>query len=167
MPFLIDDKYLTDNTNIATSTKDKSLRVAMQTVTVINLKPLLGLPLYELYEQHLAGQATLSAKQAELLVSIQYYMALRVEREMMYNLLNVNNKGVTQDEHAANMAVVNAKRQDVEAKAEFVKSSILNYLAVYKADFPQFYPEPACPAIQVTDYAVGLVFAPQPTHYFM
>ena len=166
MAYLIDDRYLTENTNIASSTKDKSLKVALQTVTVINVKPLLGLPLYALYEDHVANQTALSGIQAELFASIQYYMALRVEREMMYNLLNINNKGVTADEHAATIAVVNATRQDVESKSEFIRASILALLDANKGKFPQFYPEPTSVTPQVTAYSSGIVFDYAPKRYF-
>ena len=165
-PFLIDDRYLTENTNIATSMKDKKLKVALQTVTVINVKPLLGLPLYALLENYVANGTSLSDKQTELFNQVAYYMALRVERELMYDLLNLNNKGATTDQNAADMALVTAKRQDVEAKSDFLRNGILAYLDANRADFPEFYPEPNSTTPNPGMYSSGIVFDYAPKRYF-
>lgn len=168
MLFLIDDAYLTNHTSVSTSNRDKNIKVALQSVTLINVKPLLGIPLYSLYEAHVATDKVLTSKQAELFELIQYFMALRVEREMMFNVLNVNNKGATQEDHTASIEVVTAKRQDVEAKADFVKRSILKYLGTHKLDFPEFYPEPnQVSAPDPSVYSSAIVFDYEPKKYFM
>ncbi|KUG07416.1 hypothetical protein [Solirubrum puertoriconensis] len=168
MKYLITDSYLTSNTGVHKDTDAKLIRVALKQVTIADVKPLLSQPLYEVYETHVTSGTTLTAKQVELFDQIQYWMALRTERAMLSNLLTINNKGVTQEEHVANMDIVNFKRQEIEANASVVKKNILGYLQSNKADFPEFFPESSKPEPTSTPaYSSGIVFDYGPKQYFM
>lgn len=167
MTFLINDTYLTSNTNIGTSVNDKTLKVALQTVTITDVKYLLGKPLYELFETHVQDSTVLTSAQAEAFEQIQYYMALKVEFELMGNILTVSNKGVTQDEHVANMDVVKFKRQNIESKAAIVKTALLVYLNANKDKFPEFFPEPTTINKPNPAYSSGIAFDYEPKRYFM
>ena len=153
--YLIDEKYLSDYTSVSINKNAKDIKVAFQAVTIIHVKPLLGIALYELLETHVASTIELTAKQAQLFDMVKYFMALKVEREMLYNIISISNKGATEEEKAASVETVTVKRQAVESQAASVKKNILSYLNTNKADFPEFYPE-----TNTQDFTSGIIFEP-------
>ncbi|MBF9237441.1 hypothetical protein I2I05_08525 [Hymenobacter sp. BT683] len=167
--YLINDTYLTEFTSVSTTKNAKDIQAAFQSVTVIYVRPLLGIQLYELYEQHLKTNSVLTPKQAELFGYIQYYMALRVEREMMLNVLKISNHGVTEHEKVASMENIKIMRQDAESRAEAVKKLLLDYLNAHKPDFPEFFPETLAVINDNGshgDFTGGIVFDTAPKFFY-
>lgn len=154
--YLIDEKYLTDYTSVSLTKNAKDIKVAFQAATIISVKPLLGIALYELYENHLLTSNLLNRKQGELFEMIKYFMALKVEREMLFNLVNINNKGATEADKAASLELSTSMRQAVDSKAATVKKNILEFLKENKDDFPEYYP----PATETQDFTGGIIFEP-------
>ena len=142
MSYLIDEKYLSDFTSVSQNKNAKDIRVAFQAVTLIHVKPLLGNPLFDLYHVHVESASVLTDKQAALFDMIKYYMALKVEREMLFNLVTISNKGATEEDKAASLELVTMKRQSIENRASAIKKNILEYLKIHKSDFPEYYPKP-------------------------
>jgi hypothetical protein len=159
--YLIDEKYLADYTSVSINKNAKDIKVAFQAVTIIHLKPLLGIALYGLLESFIEGIAELSDKQFELLDMVKYYMALKVEKEMLFNIVNISNKGATEEDRAANLETVTTLRQLAESKAASVKKNILTFLADNKDDFPEYFPK-----LDAQDYTGGIIFEPKKIIYF-
>ena len=157
MAYLIDEKYLTENTSVSSNKNAKDIKVAFQLVTLLYVKPLLGQPLYELYE----NTTSLNPRQKELLEQVRYYMALKVERELMLNLLTLSNKGATEEDKAASLEVVKLKRQDVESSAAAMRKGLLAFLEEHATDFPEYYPE-----VKSVDYSAGIVLDTPRKQYY-
>lgn len=160
--YLIDEKYLADFTSVCINKNAKDIKVAFQAATMIYIKPLLGIALYELFENHASSNSLLNPKQAQLFEMIKYFMALKVEREMIFNLVTISNKGATEEDKAATLELATSMRQSVESKAATIKKNILDYLKENKADFPEYYP----PTTEVQDFTGGIIFE-APKHIYM
>lgn len=160
MIYLISQKYLSETANVSIQANDKNILVAFKAVTEIDVKPLLGIPLYQLLQSKVESEteSTFTTEQAELFDLVKYFMSLRVWREMMFDMLNISNKGATESDHQANLDLIKLKRLETEHKAESIRKRILSYLNNNKPAFPQFFPEPQRSASNPDTYNTGIIF---------
>lgn len=162
--FLISETYLKSRVNVSLHKDATAIKIAFQNVTDFYVKDLLGIPLYDLYIDHLVNATPLTVKQAELYDKIKVYFALSTHYELLMNgLVDNNNKGTTEDDRVAALDTVKMVRQDVASKAEQMKSNILKYLEANKADFPQYFSnETKQDAPKLTSGPSPIVFIDEP-----
>lgn len=141
MSFLIDEKYLKERTSITSQKDVKDIKRAMLNANEFYLLDLIGIPLFEKFELAVNRPTTgntLTEKQTFLLNKVKLYNALIVEYDLMFNTIDVTNKGLT-DNTTATIELIKENRKEVHSKAERVKSSIEEYLNANKEEFPEYF----------------------------
>jgi hypothetical protein len=137
--FLINEPYLKSTVNVSVHKDAADIKIALHTVAQIYIKDLLSIPLFELFQNHVETETTLTSKQAELFEMVKFYYALMVQHELMGNLFSISNKGNQEADNNANFELVKHRRTEVLSKADHIKNQVLQYLKVNAADFPQYY----------------------------
>lgn len=152
MKYLITNEYLKEVTSVTTNSV-KELDVAFRSATEVHIKKLLKPGVYS----RLLTGSDLTEVESELLEQVRYYMALRVEQDMLFNIVSVTAKGATQEAQQASLEVITAKRQYLESKAKTIETSIREFIQQHPQDFQNITPE-LQQGTTPFDYSCGIVF---------
>ena len=159
--YLIDEQYVRDNTRIGKNTKDDVIAPYLQDVQDIHVADLLGIPLMELYLNHIQQGTEISTIKASLLKDIRKFYAKRVEFE--YTLLanvKLSNKGVTSPEGAADLKAIDTVQQSIAQQYTHYQDRILTIIQRNPDEFPEYYGNPEdVPSVRNTSY-LGFSFKP-------
>jgi hypothetical protein len=163
--FLIDKKYLVANTPVDESINPNETKSAFKDADLFDLV-FLGIPLLDLFRNHVRNSTTLTSIQTQLFEMVQYYNAYRVYYHLSFNIFKVANAGVTQPQDTVSMADLKEIRNQIDTKTTILKKRILEFIAANKSALPQATPEPETTLDNDPLDTLGVVWSPNIKRYF-
>jgi hypothetical protein len=163
--FLIDKKYLVANTPVDDTINPNDTKAAFKDADLFDLV-FLGIPLLDLFRNHVKNGIALSVIQASLFEMVQYYNAYRVYYHLSFNMFKVVNAGVTQTQNSISLADLKEIRTQIDNKTATLKKRILEFIQINKSALPQAAPEPEITLDNDPLNTLGVVWSANVNRYF-